>query len=228
MFSPSFPSYRFFQNILALLLLSTNWSARYLRSGDRAAVAGFSICNTRSVSFIRKSKISNVGINEKQNIVEANKHTPYILPLAMTESESDSKEEEFLISHEYKERAAQIAAMGGDPSFLSFDDGLDDDYFEDDTTEDEWEGGLSSTFMKELESSPDPLKSLTSRTANSEGMEDESSGGSMHFSADDDDDNEFDLETIGGDPSFLKMDKEDSDDGGWDGIVDEDAHYDLY
>ena len=148
-------------------------------------------------------------------------------------SESDD-EIDIQSDFRFQEFAAKISEMGGDPSFLTFDDLSEDDKEEDDSTMTA-SFTPSLSFMSQLESAPNTLELIgndKSKNTNPYGKKDLSSGGAMHFMSDDENGvTDFDLEEIGGDPSFLGMDDEEKnhgdDWGGWDGTVDEDAHLDF-
>jgi len=148
-------------------------------------------------------------------------------------------ENDYMKEAELRERRAEIASLGGDPSFLTYDN-----LEEEDIEEQEDEANITPSFslMAAIENAPTALdmitnskeeKSSTSRDVNAGtgGVKDVSSGGDMHF-MDDGDVTEFDLEEIGGDPAFLDLyDEKDSnsgDDFEWDGTVDENAHFDFY
>jgi hypothetical protein len=95
----------------------------------------------------------------------------------------------------------------------------------------------SSTFMSMATSSP--ALSVIGTGGSSSKFDQKQNAGKLHLSEDDD----FDLEEIGGDPGFLddddtggddekpfesmQFDKEMDDDLFWDGLVDEDAHLDF-
>ena len=96
----------------------------------------------------------------------------------------------------------------------------------------------SAAFMSMATSVTSPALSVIG-TGGSSNFDQEQNAGKLHLLEDDD----FDLEEIGGDPGFLdeddtggdddktfesmKFDKEMDDDLFWDGLVDEDAHLDF-
>lgn len=96
----------------------------------------------------------------------------------------------------------------------------------------------SSAFMSMATSVTSPALSVIG-TGGSSNFDQKQNAGKIHLSEDDD----FDLEEIGGDPGFLdeddtgaggdktfesmQFDKEMDDDLFWDGLVDEDAHLDF-
>ena len=98
----------------------------------------------------------------------------------------------------------------------------------------------SSAFMSMATSVTSPALSVIGTGDSSSNFDQKQNAGKLHLSEDDD----FDLEEIGGDPGFLddddtgggdddktfesmQFDKEMDDDLFWDGLVDEDAHLDF-
>lgn len=156
-------------------------------------------------------------------------------------SNNDNNNIDPMKEFELEERAAKIAAMGGDPAFLTYEDLNEEDYIHEDFNgedlrpEEDLKMSPSLSFLKQMESAPATLDLVESRTSSTK-AEEQASGGRLHFAEDGNhfDVTEFDLEEIGGDPAFLAMESSNNgnfdDDNGWgewDGTVDEAAHLDF-
>jgi len=135
----------------------------------------------------------------------------------------------------FKERQAEISALGGDPAFFT----PSDLQAEEEEEEEEVEENLSDSsfsFMSSL-SQMQGIEQITKTIQKYEtnpippAPETDSEPVKSFVTYDDDDDDYYDLDFIGGDPGFLiEEDSEEKKDEGdflWDGEVDEDAHLDL-
>lgn len=154
------------------------------------------------------------------------------LSSSSSSSSSSASSEQAETDYNFNEKAAKLAALGGDPSFLSTSDvnAVDDD----DTLYDDegWKiGGPSDDDEKLMPS----MTLMSFAGLSNELLEARGSGESSsslppvdNSAKKDNLESDFDIMAIGGDPSFLENDDAGDDDEwkGWDGTVDENAHFD--